>query len=77
MANMKNYDLDLYRIARLGQFGINGVRVLPQFEIQSHEEVMKAVEKIPRRYKFVGMDFGFVESYNAVVRMAVDNENNN
>lgn len=75
LEDMKNYDLDLYRIARLGQFGINGVRVLPQFEIQSHGEVMKAVEKIPRRYKFVGMDFGFVESYNAVVRMAVDNEN--
>ena len=61
LEDMKNYDLDLYRIARLGQFGINGVRVLPQFEIESHEEVMKAVEKIPRRYKFVGMDFGFVE----------------
>jgi len=74
LEDMKNYDLDLYRIARLGQFGVNGVKVLPQFEIQPHSEVMKVVEKIPRKYKFVGMDFGFQESYNAVVRMAVDHE---
>ena len=71
----KEYDPDKYRIAWLGQFGINGVRVFPQFEVQSHEEIMKVVEKIPRKYKFVGMDFGFETSFNAVVRMAVDNEN--
>ncbi|KAF6600972.1 phage terminase large subunit, partial [Bacillus sp. EKM417B] len=29
---LKDYDPDLYRIARKGRFGINGVRVLPQFE---------------------------------------------
>lgn len=72
---MQEYDPDLYRIARLGQFGVNGTKVLPQFEIKSHVEVMAAVEKIPRKFKFVGMDFGFEESYNAVVRMAVDDAN--
>ena len=72
---MKTYDLDLYRIARLGQFGINGLLVLPQFEISPHNEVMVEVEKIPRKFKFVGLDFGFETSYNAVVRMAVDDEN--
>lgn len=72
---MKNYDADLYRIARLGRFGINGTLVLPQFEIAPHEEVMQAIRDIPRKYYFVGMDFGFAQSYNAVVRMAVDSEN--
>lgn len=73
---MKEYDPDLYRVARLGQFGLNGRRVLPQFEIaKSHEEVMRAVESIPSKFKFTGFDFGFEESYNAVVQMAVDDKN--
>lgn len=73
--DMRNYDPDLYRIARLGRFGLNGKRVLPQFEVaKSHEEVMNAVKRIPRKFKFVGMDFGFEESYNAVLRIAVDDK---
>ncbi len=72
--DMKNYDADLYRIARLGKYGVNGVLVLPQFEIHPHEEVMQVVDHIPEKYKRVGMDFGFAESYNAVVRMAIDHE---
>lgn len=72
---MKEYDPDLYRIARWGRFGVNGVRVLPNFEILPHNEIMRAVEEIPRRYKFAGLDFGFVESYNACVRCAVDKDN--
>lgn len=73
--DLENYDTDLYRVARLGQFGVNGLLVLPQFEVQSHEQVMQAVERIPRKYKRVGMDFGFESSYNAVLRMAIDHEN--
>lgn len=73
---MKEYDPDLYRIARLGRFGLNGKRVLPQFEVaKSHNEVLKAVQSIPTKFRFVGMDFGFEESYNAVVRLAVDDKN--
>lgn len=72
---MEDYDPDLYRIARLGQFGVNGLLVLPQFEVMPHEQVMHEVDKIPRKYLRVGMDFGFEESYNAVVRMAIDHEN--
>ena len=73
---MQEYDPDLYRVARLGRFGLNGIRVLPQFRVAaSHEEVMRAVKAIPAKYKFVGMDFGFEISYNAVVRMAVDDKN--
>lgn len=70
---MQNYDPDLYRVARLGQFGLNGIRVLPQFKVaSSHAEVMRAVQGIPSKLKFTGFDFGFETSYNAVVRMAVD-----
>lgn len=72
---MEDYDPDLYRIARLGQFGVNGLLVLPQFEVMPHEQVKHEVDKIPRKYLRVGMDFGFEESYNAVVRMAIDHEN--
>ena len=72
---MKSYDPDLYRVARLGQFGLNGKRVLPQFEVaRSHAEVLEAVNKIQDKFKFNGMDFGFEESYNAVVRVAVDDK---
>lgn len=73
---MREYDPDLYRIARLGRFGLNGKRVLPQFEVaESHEEVLSAIQSIPNKFKFVGMDFGFEESYNAVLRVAVDDKN--
>lgn len=71
---LKEYDPDLYRIARKGRFGMNGVKVLPQFEEAPHEEVMAQVNRIPRSMKKVGMDFGFEESYNAVVRMAIDHK---
>jgi len=74
--DMKNYDPDLYRVARLGRFGLNGRRVLPQFEVaKSHTEVMRMVDSIPAKYKFNGFDFGFEESYNALVRVAVDDVN--
>lgn len=72
---MRMYDPDLYRVARLGRFGLNGKRVLPQFTVaKTHQEVMKAVQSIPAKFRFVGMDFGFEESYNAVLRLAVDDK---
>lgn len=71
--DMQRYDPDLWRVARLGRFGINGRRVLPQFEVApSHSWVMQHVARIPSKYRFNGMDFGFEESYNAVLRVAVD-----
>ena len=72
LEDLKTHDLDLYRIARKGRFGVNGILVLPQFEVQPHEQVMDAIEKIQKPLHKTGMDFGFVNSYNAVVRMAVD-----
>lgn len=70
---MREYDPDLYRVARLGRFGLNGKKVLPQFCVaQSHMDVLREIQKIPDKFKFCGMDFGFEESYNAVVKVAVD-----
>lgn len=70
---MREYDPDLYRVARLGRFGLNGKKVLPQFCVaSSHTDVLREVRKIPDKFKFCGMDFGFEESYNAVVKVAVD-----
>ncbi|OES45882.1 PBSX family phage terminase large subunit [Domibacillus iocasae] len=71
---LKEYDPDLYRIARKGQFGVNGVKVLLQFAIKPHEEVMAAIENINKPLMRAGMDFGFVNSYNALLRLAVDHE---
>lgn len=72
---IKEYDIDLYRIARNGKFGTKGKKVLPNFNIMDHEEVLKNVNRIPYHRKYVGMDFGFVTSYNCVVRCAVDESN--
>ncbi|PAE57675.1 terminase, partial [Bacillus licheniformis] len=44
------------------------------FEEWPHDEVMQAISSIDRPIKRVGMDFGFEESYNAVVRLAVDHK---
>jgi phage terminase large subunit len=73
---LEEYDPDLYRVARKGRFGMNGTRVLPQFEVAaSHFDVMKDVIQIPRKFKRIGFDFGFETSYNAVLRMAIDDKN--
>lgn len=73
---MQTYDPDLYRVARLGRFGVNGKRVLPQISVaDSHKEVIEIVRHLPDNFKFIGMDFGFVNSYNAIVKMAVDDVN--
>ncbi|WP_416730292.1 PBSX family phage terminase large subunit [Fictibacillus sp. JL2B1089] len=71
---LKEYDPDLYRIARKGRFGVNGVKVLPQFEVWEHDDVMDAINRLAHPIKRVGMDFGFEESYNAVVRLAIDRD---
>lgn len=73
--DMKNYDIDLHRVARLGQFGANGKKVLPQFEVMAHDEVMKVVKRTSARLLKNGLDFGFVTSFNALSRMAIDEKN--
>lgn len=71
---LKLHDPDLWRIARKGKFGINGLLVFPQFEVVPKEEVMTAIKAIKNPLLRNGMDFGFVTSYNAVVRLAVDHD---
>lgn len=72
----KKYDYTMYRVARLGRFGANGIRVLPQFEVANNaKEFKNAVRAIDRNHHFFGFDFGFEESFNAVVSMAVDDKN--
>ncbi|MCL2874273.1 MAG: PBSX family phage terminase large subunit [Defluviitaleaceae bacterium] len=66
------YDEDLYRVARLGQFGVCGVRVFPQFEVMPHKDVIAMTEKSSRPFYRIGMDFGFETSFNAVVWMVID-----
>lgn len=75
LEELKAYDPDLYRIAREGRYGVNGIRVLPQFEVMNHKEVITKAGNIPKRHLRVGMDFGFVVSYNALIKMAIDDEN--
>lgn len=70
------YDKVLYRIARLGKFGASGVRVLTNFEIAKNAaKFKKAISEIPENMRFIGFDFGFEESYNAIVWCAVDDKN--
>lgn len=72
---MKKFDKDLWRIARKGRFGVNGLRVLPQWEVMDKDLVMREVRGIPKRWHRRGMDFGFETSYNAIVWMAIDDRN--
>lgn len=72
---LKTYDPDLYRIAREGRFGTNGIKVLPQFEVRPHEAVLEAMESSPILIKRVGFDFGFEVSYNAIIRVGIDDKN--
>lgn len=75
LEKMKEYDVDLYRVARQGRFGINGTKVLPQFEVMPHEEVINRIGDIPQRFYRYGLDFGFETSYNALVSIAIDDKN--
>ncbi len=69
---LRQYDPELYRVARLGRFGVSGLLVLPQLEVWAHEKVMAEVNGLKDGVFRVGMDFGFEVSFNACLRMAVD-----
>lgn len=75
LEDMKNYDKDLYRIARKGRYGVNGILVLPQFEVLEHSQIINKISDIPKKYHRTGMDFGFETSFNAVIKMAIDDKN--
>lgn len=72
--DLQIHDPDLYRVARKGRFGINGTLVFPQFEIQPHKKVLELMKAVKSPLEKNGMDFGFVTSYNAALRMLIDHE---
>lgn len=68
------HDPDLYRIARRGRFGVNGTLVFPQFVVEPSAQVAKEIKEIKNPLEKNGMDFGFVTSYNAALRMVIDHD---
>lgn len=72
---LKVHDPDLYRVARKGRFGVNGRLVFPQFVVEADEQVRAEMKNVRHPLEKNGMDFGFVTSYNAVVRMLIDHDN--
>jgi phage terminase large subunit len=71
LEELKSYDPDLYRVARLGRFGVNGRKVLPQFVIATDAKQFKQ-EVNSCKIKRNGFDFGFETSYNALIRVAIN-----
>lgn len=73
LEEIKTYDYPLYRVARWGRFGPSGTRVLPQFHAASNAKKFKdEVTRLGPSAQYFGFDFGFEESYNAVISMSVD-----
>lgn len=73
LEEMRKYDYPLYIVARHGRFGATGTRVLPQIEIPRARPVFKdQIKALGEWNHYFGFDFGFEESYNAVISMAVD-----
>lgn len=76
LEEIKEYDEPLYRIARWGRFGANGIRVLPQFTIaKDAKHFVSEINRLGPENQYFGFDFGFEESYNAVISMSTDLKN--
>lgn len=70
---LQRYDNYLYMVARWGRFGATGTRVLPQLMVAPNaKQFVKSVKELGPSNWYYGFDFGFEESYNAVLSMAVD-----
>ena len=68
------YDEDLHRVARLGEFGTIGERVLKRLELMDYKKGIEEIGRIKRPLYNAGMDFGFATSKNALVRTCVDRD---
>ena len=70
---IKNYDRQLYGVARWGKFGAAGTRVLPQVKVAENPKAFKRhIDELGPENMYFGFDFGFEESFNAVVCMSLD-----
>lgn len=70
---IKKYDYSLYMVARWGQFGVAGTRVLPQLSItNNYPQLQRTIDRLGPENQYFGFDFGFEESFNAVISMSVD-----
>lgn len=73
---LKYTDAALWLVARWGRFGANGWRVLPNFVVAKDARTFKqAVYACSSQFHFFGLDFGFEESFNALVSCCVDDKN--
>ena len=73
--DLKNYDYPLYMVARFGRFGATGTRVFPQFKVATKQTHFKQrVLELGVENQYFGFDFGFEESFNAVLSMSVDTD---
>lgn len=75
--DLATYDADLHRIARLGHFGELGEKVFSNVIRLNKDEIEKRISIINKsdNIERYGMDFGFVTSYNAIVKCNVDHKN--
>lgn len=70
---LRTYDPQLWQVARWGRFGATGTRVLPQIGLANSPTAFKRkIEELGQENMYFGFDFGFEESFNAVVSMSVD-----
>lgn len=73
---LKQTDKQLWVVARWGRFGANGTRVLPNFTVAKDAKQFKdKINSISSQFHFFGLDFGFEESYNALLSCCVDDKN--
>lgn len=73
---LKETDKHLWVVARWGRFGASGTRVLPNFVVVNNPKwFVKKVNSISSNFHFFGLDFGFEESFNALICCAVDDVN--
>ena len=74
--DLRHYDYQLYMVARWGRFGASGVRVFPQLIIaKDSRKFVAAVKNLGPENQYFDFDFGFEDSYNAVISMSVDSKN--
>ena len=76
LESLKMTDKRLWVVARWGRFGASGTRVLPNFMVAKDPiQFRNKINSISSQYHFFGLDFGFEESYNALLSCCVDDKN--